>query len=691
MSAETEQHVTRVEVADFPLPHDGLLTQLTLTNDSQRPTTLGPQGLRNLRAALETAQDRARSGEIHALAITGDEPWFLAGADLNVMGTVTSGNQALELGQAGHDTFALLADMPIPTFAFISGAALGGGLELALHCDYRVIMEGKSPLALPEVSLGIIPGWGGCWLLPRLIGIGAATEVIVANPLRNNRQLRPIQAAKLGIVDDVLPAADFAREARGWAQQVVTGVIVPARRDAETLDTWEQTLAHARAQVDARIHGAAPAPYRALDLLAAAHGSSRAEGFAAENEALADLVMTDEFRASLYAFNLVNRAGKRTLAAAETEPIPIMKAGIVGAGLMASQLARVLAQNLEIEVVMRDLDSERVTAGLDAVQHELQADVENGRLAASRAEEIRERVQGTTDISEFGDCQLIIEAVTEKMSIKRAVFSELEAVVAPTAILATNTSALSITEMSDHLTHPERVIGLHFFNPVARMPLVEVVETTHTNDLTLATALSVVQSLRKSGVVVTDAPGFVVNRLLLRFLAEVFAAADRGVPLEIVESATEPMGLPMSPLALLDLVGPAVAEYVLESLHQNLGARYQLSPGLRRIVEEDLPILAKNSPGELAPEVRQAFTASTDSDTANAQQVLKDIQNALGDEVARMLDEGIVAGREDIDLCMILGAGWPLFLGGITPYLERVGTLAASAASSGAQSSSAAD
>lgn len=673
MSAFTEQHVTRVESADFPLPDDGLLAQLTLTNDSSRPVTLGPKGLENLREGLIVARQRAERGEIHAIAVTGTAPFFLAGADLQFMSQVDSREHALELARAGHETFQLLADMPVPTFAFISGAALGGGLELALHADYRVMADGKAPLALPEVSLGIIPGWGGCWMLPRLIGFEAAIEVIVTNPLRNNRQLRPAAAAELSIVDAVLPAEDFPRQARSWAGQVMTGDIEPAHRDAEPKEKWETAIAKARAHVDARLHGAAPAPYRALDLLAQAASASREDGYEAENQALGDLIMTDEFRASLYGFNLVNRAGKRTMNAAKTEPMPVMRAGIVGAGLMATQLARVLAQHLGIDVVMRDLDDSRVKTGLAALERELNDDVSRGRLVQDRANEILEHVSGTTDLERFSGCQLVIEAVTEQMSIKKQVFSELETIVAPDAILATNTSALSITQMAEDLERPERVIGLHFFNPVARMPLVEVVKTEQTDAVTLATALSVVQSLRKSGVVVADAPGFVVNRLLLRFLAELFAAADRGVPLGIVQQSTQPMGLPMSPLALLDLVGAPVAEYVLTSLHENLGPRYQLSRGLRKIVSEKLRIL--DDSGAPTQEVADAFEGETAGANESAAAVLGLVQKALGDEVSKMLDENVVSSAEDIDVCMILGAGWPLFMGGITPYLKRVGTL----------------
>lgn len=692
MSAVNERHVTRVETADFLLPDDGLLTQLTLTNDSDRPVTLGPQGLENLREALENAHKRAADGEIHAVAVTGTAPFFLAGADLTVMEQVTSREQAVELGAAGHDTFAILADMPVPTFAFISGTALGGGLELALHADYRAVVDGKAALALPEVSLGIIPGWGGCWLLPRLIGIERAVEVVVTNPLRNNRQLRPAAALESSIVDVVLPADNFTRHARDWARQVLVGEVTVSRAEPDSQELREAVIARARTAIDSRLHGAAPAPYRALELLAAGADSSREEGYEAENQALGDLVMSPEFRASLYGFNLVNRAGKRTLEAARVEPLPVMRAGIVGAGLMASQLARVIAQHLGIEVVMRDLDAQRVEAGLAAARKEIEGDVERGRLSAAAGQDIIDRIIGTTSIEDFAGCQLVIEAVTEKMAIKKTVFAELEQIVAPTTVLATNTSALSISEMASDLKHPERVIGLHFFNPVARMPLVEVIKPAGTNDVSVATGLSVVQSLRKSGVVVADAPGFVVNRILLRFLAELFAAADRGVPLEIVEQATQPMGLPMSPLVLLDLVGPAVAEYVLESLHENLGDRYQMSPGLRRIVEGELAVLNRET-GRVSNETVEAFTgpeitaapdapfggsgtsARNNHSGESAAEVLTLVQQALGDEVARMLDENVVEQESDIDVCMILGAGWPLFLGGITPYLKRVEAL----------------
>lgn len=685
MSAPTEQHVTQVSTADFPLPTGGVLAQLTLGTDSNRPLTLGPAGMKNLRKALSDATERSRRGEIQALAVTGTAPYFLAGADLRVMGEITSREQALELGSLGHEVFSLLADLPIPTFAFISGAALGGGLELALHADYRVIVDAAAPVALPEVALGIVPGWGGCWQLPRLIGVENALEVIVSNPLRNNRQLRPDRALEMGIVDAVLAAADFPERAREWAGRVLAGEITITRAEEGLEPNWQRLVERARDAVDSQLHGAAPAPYRALELLAAAQQSTRAEGYAAENTALGDLLLTDEFRASLYAFNLVNRArSARKSPQGEPARLPL-RAGVVGAGLMATQLARVIAENLEIDVVIRDLDSERIAAGLGALQSDLQRDVAAGRLDAARAQEIQARVHGTTRLEDYSDCQLVIEAVTEKLDVKRAVFRELETVLSSDAILATNTSALSVEQMARGLNNPERVIGLHFFNPVARMPLVEIVRAPQTSDATVAGAHALVQGLRKSGVVVADAPGFVVNRLLLRFLAELFSAADQGVPLQTVEEAVQPLGLPMSPLALLNLVGPAVANYVLTALHEGLGPRYRLSAGLERIASENLPVL--NESGGPAPETTAAFTAP-DSDRAAATsgseaaaEVLARVQDALGDEVSHMLADGVVEGREDIDLCMILGAGWPLFLGGLTPYLERVGALPDSAAS----------
>src|SRR5690625_1302347 len=550
-----EQNPAHFETIIHRVVEDQRLAVVTIHSGSpKRPATLGPEGLLELHRTVTDLHDRARKGELEAVAFIGADGWFVAGADLSVMGEITTRSDAFILAARGHEVFAAIAELPVPTFALISGPVLGGGLELALHCDYRVIREGKTPLALPEVSLGIVPGWGGCWRLPRLIGVEAALEVIISNPLRNNRQLRPADARRLKIVDDVLPADEFTQSAFNWVAEVLDGNLNVDRADVDLDDAnaWSEAVNLAREKVASSVGSAVSAPYRALDLIEGARTASQQEGYAAEDAALADLLIADEFQWSLYAFNLVNSRKKPAHSPSE-EPREITSIGVVGAGLMASQLALVMAQHLRVPVVMRDLDQDRVDSGLSAVRSSVAKLVDRGRLSDDDAPGLNRLVTGTTELSDFADCDLVIEAVTEQLAVKQQVFAELEDVVGADTILATNTSALSIAEMSSGLEHPEQVIGLHFFNPVASMPLVEVVQTSHTDGGTVASGVQLVHGLRKTPVVVADAPGFVVNRLLLRFLAEVLSAAQQGVGLERIVDALEPLGLPMDPFTLIDL------------------------------------------------------------------------------------------------------------------------------------------
>lgn len=672
-----EQHPAQFETIVHRVVDDHRLAVVTIHSGSpNRPATLGPEGLLELHKVVTDLHQRANNGELEAVAFIGADGWFVAGADLSVMGEISSRSDAFVLASRGHEVFTAVANLPVPTFALISGPVLGGGLELAIHCDYRVLRDGKAPVALPEVSLGIVPGWGGCWRLPRLIGVDAALEVIISNPLRNNRQLRPSDAYRRNIVDDVLPAEEFTQAAFTWVGQVLDGSVTVEERSVDLSNSaaWEQSVQQVREQVQATLGDAVYAPYRALDLIEQARHASQRDGYAAEDAALADLLVTDEFRSSLYAFSLVN-SRKKPAHLATPKPPEITSVGVVGAGLMANQLALVLAQHLRIPVLMRDLDQERVDAGLAATRSSVSKLVQRGRLSEQDGDALNALITGTTELDDFADCDLVIEAVTEQLAVKKQVFAELEDVVSAQTILATNTSALSIADMSEDLKHPERVLGLHFFNPVASMPLVEVVQTAHTSEETVATGVQVVHDLGKTPVVVADAPGFVVNRLLLRFLAEVLAAAEGGVELQKVIDAVRPLGLPMDPFTLLDLVGPAVANHVLVTLHEELGARYELSPGLLKIVEDQGSFMRRGDDGsvELDPKSVSAFPARSDAESPDG--VFEQVQAALGDEVNRMLLDNVVDSAADIDLCMILGAGWPLHLGGITPYLRRVGAL----------------
>jgi 3-hydroxyacyl-CoA dehydrogenase/enoyl-CoA hydratase/carnithine racemase len=641
---------------------------ITLDNglDHTKPNTFGPGGL----ASLDAALTEAFAADPAFVAVTGKPYIFSVGADVTGMPLIRSREQALEIGRLGHHVYRRLRDAEVPTFAFVNGAAMGGGLELALHCRYRTLSTGAAAIALPEVSLGLIPGWGGTQLLPNLIGIIGAAQVIVQNPLQLNKMLRPAEAAELGIADALFEPADFLERSLAWAASVVSGQTTVDRPEVDRSEMWDAVLGFARQQLDERLHGAVPAAYKALELLALAKEADFTAGTAAEDEALADMILSDEQRASLYAFDLVQRRAKRPAGA----PNPglardVTKVGIVGAGLMAGQIALLFARRLEVPVVLTDLDQARVDKGVAYVHQEIDKLAAKGRLDAGKAAKLRGLVSGSVDKDGFADADLVIEAVFEDLKVKKQVWAEVEQLVKPECVLATNTSSLSVTAMAADLAHPERVVGFHFFNPVSVMPLVEIVRAERTDDATLATAFAVGKALKKSCVLVKDAPSFVVNRLLTRFLGETFAAVDAGTPLSVANEALDPLGLPMRPLPLLTMVGPAVARHVGQTLHEAFPDRFAVSENLGRIVEAGKPLTDRD--GAIDPDVAALLVVGDQPLTA--EQVRDRALRALAEEIRLMLDEGVVAEPQDIDLCMILGAGWPFHLGGITPYLDRAG------------------
>lgn len=686
---------THVYVRDVDLPlvtptqvrprGGGRMALLTLDNggDHRRPSLLGPETIAELHEVLLAQRERAARGEIRAVGVTGKPYCFAAGADLKQITSVHTREQALDLARAGHAAYSLLRELGVPSFAFINGIALGGGLELALACDYRTVAGNVPALGLPETSLGLVPGWGGCTLLPRLVGAEAAIDIILTRAA-TNKPLRPHDAGILDVVDRVLDPADFLAHSIRWAGEVLAGRQV-SRRAPDGDAEFAREIARARAYLAAAVGDSRPAPHRALDLIEQTRGLPLPEAYALEDEALADLIMTPQMRASVYAFGLVTGAKRPQGAPDPAAARPVTRVGLIGAGLMAAQIALLAARKLRVPVVMRDIDTERASAGLEHVRAEVAKAVHRGRLHADAAERVLASVSVTTDLADLADCDLVIEAVTERLDLKKRVFAEVEEHVAPTAVLATNTSALSVSAMAADLRHPERVVGMHFFNPVAAMPLVEVIRAEQTDEAALATAYATTKALGKNPVGSADRPGFIVNRLLVLMLGRVVGAVERGTPIEVADRGLDVLGLPMPPFQLFDLVGPAVGLHVLTSLRAELGDAFPASPGLERIVAEGLPIVqdapAPGLPRRVRPELQEAFGvvvgSDDDDDAENAPLdeagVLEDVLTALTLEIGRMLAEGVVDSPAQIDTAMILGAGWPFHLGGITPYLDRTG------------------
>jgi 3-hydroxyacyl-CoA dehydrogenase/enoyl-CoA hydratase/carnithine racemase len=652
---------------------DAPVALITLDNglDHTRPSTFGPQGLASLNAALDEAFAAAPA----AIAVTGKPFIFAVGADLSGVEQIASRDLALAIARTGHDVFRRLTDSAVPTFAFINGAVMGGGLELALSCHYRTLISNAAAIAFPECFLGLFPGWGGTQLLPNLIGADGAVKVIIENALNQNKMLKPAEAGALGIADIVLDSADYLEQSLRWLASVVRGETTVDRPAIDRGAAWDAALARGQAFADAKTHGASPGVTKALELLALARNNDLTAGYDAESAALADVLMTDELRAGLYSFNLVNKRARKPAGAPDRSLArPVTKVGVVGAGLMASQLALLFVRRLKVPVVLTDIDQARVDKGVGYVHGEIGKLAAKHRISPDEANRLTALVSGSLDKAAFADADFVIEAVFEELSVKQQVFAEVEEYVSAECVLATNTSSLSVTDMAAKLRHPSRVVGFHFFNPVAVLPLLEIVRGERTDDATLATAFAVGKQLKKSSVLVKDAPAFVVNRLLTRFLGEVVAAVDQGTPFEVADRALAPLGLPMSPLVLLQLVGPAVALHVAETMHAAFGDRFGVSENMRRFVEAGkTAVWTWDAQGNqtVDPEVADLWKLGDQPLTAD--EVRDRALTAMASEIRLMLAEGVVAEAQDIDLCLLLGAGWPFWLGGITPYLDRTG------------------
>ena len=614
-------------VTEFKVARAGDVALVTIDNgeDWTKPTFFGEAALRSLDRAL-TELER---GDFNAAVITGKPFFFAAGADITEFPDITR-ERAVAGARAGHELFGRLRALPFPTVAAINGACLGGGVELALHCTARTISTAVRHFAFPEVFLGLFPAWGGTQLLPRLVGPEAAIKVIVSNPLRQNRMLKAAEVAGVGIADRVFEAVEFVDDSLAFARELADN---PLRRVESDWSEADRIFRRARNDVDDAVHGAAPAPYVALDLIEGAREWALEEGYRREEDAIGELLPGPQAQASIYAFQLVEQRAKQHPQKPIATPRTVEKVGIVGAGLMARQIAALIAKRLEVPIVIRDVKQE---------------------LVDEAVAEIEGNVAGGTTYDGFADCDLVLEAVFEELEVKTRVFAELEQVVGEDCILATNTSSLSITDMTGELRHPERVVGMHFFNPVALMPLLEIVRADETSAEALATAWAVGEQLRKRPILVSDAPGFVVNRILTRMTRVIMDAIEHGTPVEEVDEAVMSLGMPMAPSVLLQMVGPRVALHVLERMHEAFPERFPLSPALGAIADGGDPVVLENAP-------------------RSRERIVEDVLEAVADEAHRVIEEGVVAEPADLDTGLLLGAGWPFFLGGITKHLDQIG------------------
>lgn len=727
MTSTYSEHVTRVESTDREHPELGTVAVVTFApaEGSSRPATLGPQSLEAVASAIDTALERAARGEIRAIALTGTDRVFLAGADLAMFTDPAAPEAVGPMTERAHDLQVRVRSAGVPILAHLNGAALGGGLEVALMADVRTAAPGVRGIGLPETALGILPGWGGTTLLAGVVGGENAVRMILEDPARD-RQLSAEAAQEIGLVDALADDLDAALDAfaaivreragAGGAATEAAGetsddsaaagsdaAVAPgawagrraaipaadsdvARELLAALDAPHSPVECRRAWAERMREAGAPSLARVVELLEVLPGSELTQALARERTGLEELVASDGAAGSMYAAELLRR-GKPGRSAVEGAR-ELRKVGVAGAGLMASQIAAQLVLGLRVPVVLRDLDEAIAQRGLASARDVIAQAAQKGVLSEADASAAARLLSATADVADLADCDLVLEAVPEILKVKQSVFRELEGVLAPEALLVTNTSSLSVAAMAEGLEHPERVVGLHFFNPVAKMPLVEVIHTDATDKATLATGREVVRRCRKFAVESADAPGFIVNRLLFRVLSEVLASMDAGADPAAVDASLDPMGMPMRPLALLDLVGTAVADHVGKVLAEELGTeRFPVSPGLATMVERSARFTERvggQVHPQVTPEVEDAFGTARDGgverDGAEApvgQELLDRVLRGLAEESRLMLEEGVVERPEQIDLAMILGAGFPRHRGGLTPYLDQTGASAA--------------
>ncbi|MCP4109560.1 MAG: 3-hydroxyacyl-CoA dehydrogenase, partial [Desulfobacteraceae bacterium] len=548
----------------------GKLAIVTMDNGENytKPNTWSKEAMDSLNQVLDIVE---KDPDVKGWLLTGKPFFFNAGADIMSIDPNIDREGALALPRMGHSTFKRIMELKIPTVAAINGAAMGGGTEVALAHDYRTISKspgGCDHFALPECFINLIPGWGGTQIVPRIAGVQAAVDLIIKNPLNQNRMMKSIQVFEMGLADKLIEPVEFFDESIKFLEDIITGEEKTEKKAADPKMS-DEFYNETKAFIQSKVHSGAIAPYRALDLIKGAASWSLDEGFAQEDEALADMAMSPQFLASVYSFNLVQRRAKKLPGRpADVKGNKIGKIGIIGAGLMASQMALLFAQRYKVPIVMKDIKQEFVDKGLDYIRGELAKLVKKGRLTESDGKWIgNDLVKGTVTYDGFEECDFVIEAVFEEMGIKQKVFGDLEEVCKPECLFLTNTSSLNITEMAEKLKDPSRVVGFHFFNPIAILPLIEVISADKTSDVALATAFDIAKRIKKTPVLVKNASGFLVNRILLAMTDAVLKCVDEGAEFAQVDEAVVDIGFPMPPFALAALVGPAIMLHVQETLN----------------------------------------------------------------------------------------------------------------------------
>lgn len=611
---------------------------------------------------------------------------FIAGADIKEIEGITQAADGIAKSRAGQEILNTLEDLAIPTIAVIDGVALGGGCELALACRYRIAtFNEKIRIGLPEVNLGFVPGFGGTYRMPRLLGLTEGLKMVVSG-----KAIPSQPALKIGLVDRLYPQAGLEQHIRKFVEEVADS---PKRKfppqRAKGLPGWMENNFLGRSviynetekSILKNTKGFYPAPLKAVAVIRKTWQASRKTALEIEAAAFGELAVTEISKNLVHVFYLSEKYKKLAAPGAEsTPPAAIQQCAVLGAGVMGGGIAQILSQN-DIWVRLKDINYDALAKGFQAASKIYQQAVRRKRLKPYEAVRKMDHITAGLGYEGFKKADLVIEAVVENMDVKKKVFKELSEQVRPQAILASNTSALSVTEMAKETRDPSKVVGVHFFNPVHRMPLIEIVTTPLTSRETIATTLGLVKRLGKTPILVKDSCGFLVNRILLSYINEAGRILEEGGDIEAVDRVMTDFGMPMGPFELSDEVGLDVGNKVLHILEGAFGERFKPADIFNKVFEKGLLgkkagkgfyIHGKNRIPNLG--VLSLVERKGGKGTGhNAQEWQQRMILIMVNEAAKCLEDGIIDGAGTVDIGMIMGTGFPAFRGGLLKYADRLG------------------
>lgn len=627
-----------------------------------------------------------------AILISRKSNIFVAGADIEEIQTLKTREQIVPLLDQAHKIFNAIEDLKFPVIAAINGACLGGGCELALACDYRIASDDPSTkIGLPETKLGIIPGFGGCVRLPRVIGLANALDIIL-----NGKSVPAAKAQKMGLVDRITSAKGLEEAALKYAQDIIAKgarkqrkTFAPKSMVEKLTDSFVMrgyVLGQARKTVMKFTGGHYPAPLKAIEVIGKTYGlSDREKALRIETDGFCDVAVTDVSKHLINVFFLMESVKKKTGVSSDAKPHKIRRIGVLGAGTMGGGIAYVAADK-GIEAHMKDLNPKALQLGFDHARSLWKKQLDRKRINVFDFGKKNNFVTGTLDYTGFKELDVVVEAIVEDLKIKQKVVGETAAQVRPDCIIATNTSSLSVTEIAKGHPHPENFVGMHFFNPVDKMPLVEIIRGEKTSDEAVATVYELAKRMGKLPVVTKDGPGFVVNRLLVPYMIEAMWLLQDGQSIEKVDAAyKKQFGMPMGPFALMDEVGLDVGYKVSKIFHATLGDRIMIPAVMEKLHETDR-LGKKNKKGfylyddrgkpqGVDQSVYAALGLGAPTNPLTDKEVIeRGVFPMVNEAALALIEEHIVETPDEVDLAMITGMGFPPFRGGLLRYADTVGT-----------------